>query len=193
VIGRAKELVSRIDKPERLHRLVPRLEVADLMAESLMRTMESAHDEIGIEAPALRLRWWLLRLAAARLVTRKEAGRRIEFSVTREGEKALASWTAPLRPSGDMDDLLRSAYLAWMTGAGKTEAATLLRQAIRARSRWAAELRDQLAGVELPLAAKPDAVAYRWFRTVVEAERADADEKALESLAKALEWKKGHR
>ncbi|HYD16530.1 MAG TPA: hypothetical protein VEB03_00840 [Candidatus Nanoarchaeia archaeon] len=141
---------------------------------------------LGATVPALK------RLAAAKLVTRKDAGRRIEFSVTREGEKALASWTAPTRPSTDMDDLLRSAYLAWMAG-GKNDAAALLRQAIRARSRWAEELRDQIAGVELPLTTKPGSDSYRWLRTVAEAERADADVKALESLAKALEWKKNRR
>jgi DNA-binding PadR family transcriptional regulator len=139
---------------------------------------------LGATVPALK------RLAAAKLVTRKEVGRRIEFSVTREGEKALASWTAPTRASTDMDDLLRSAFLAWTAG-GKNDAAVLLRQAVRARGRWAEELRDQIAGVELPLATKPGADSYRWLRTVAEAERAAADVRALEARARALEWKKG--
>jgi DNA-binding PadR family transcriptional regulator len=142
---------------------------------------------LGATVPALK------RLAAAKLVTRKEVGRRLEFSITREGEKTLASWAAPQRPPSDMDDLLRSAYLAWMIGDGKTEAATLLRQGIRARGRWAEELQDQLAGVDLPLGATPGPDSYRWLRTVAEAERAAADVKALESLAKALEWKKTRR
>jgi DNA-binding PadR family transcriptional regulator len=142
---------------------------------------------LGASVPALK------RLAAAKLVTRKEVGRRLEFSITREGEKALASWTAPQRPPTDMDDLLRAAYLAWITGDGKSQAAALLRQGIRARNRWAEELQDQLAGGELPLPGKPGPESYRWLRTVVEAERAAADVQALEALAKALEWKKGRR
>lgn len=141
---------------------------------------------LGATIPALK------RLAAAKLVTRKEVGRRFEFSITREAERTLAFWTVPQQPWTDMEDLLRAAYLAWAKG-GRTDAATIVRQGIRARSRYAEELEDRLAGVVLPLPAKPDANAYRWLRAVMEAERAKADVKALESLVKALEWKKSRR
>jgi DNA-binding PadR family transcriptional regulator len=142
---------------------------------------------LGATVPALR------RLALAKLVARKELGRRIEFSITREGEKTLGSWTVPHQAPTDMDDLLRSAYLAWVTAAGKKEAARLLRQGIRARRRWAEELQDELAGVEQPLATKPDAGSYRWLRRVAVAERAAADVKALGLLAQAFEWKQTKR
>jgi DNA-binding MarR family transcriptional regulator len=138
---------------------------------------------LGATVPALK------RLVAVQLVTKKTSGRKFEFSLTREGEKLLASWTAPQRTS-DMDEVLRSVFLEWMLGGGRADAAALLRQATRARVRWAEELRDQLVGVKLPLDTRPDPEAYRWPRTVLEAERAEADVKALESLTKALEWKK---
>lgn len=141
---------------------------------------------LGATVPALK------RLEAAKLVSRKEAGRRFEFSVTREGEKMLASWSASPRLPTDVDEVLRSAYMTWMVG-NKAGAAVMLRQSIRVQNRCAEELRDQLAAVDRPLPAKPSPEWYRWLRKVVEAGRAAADVAALDSLASALEQKKSRR
>jgi predicted DNA-binding protein (UPF0251 family) len=66
IVGRAKELVSRLAKPERLHRVVPRSDVKELMAKSLERLVQADPDDPGIEAPAQRLCWWLLQVAPER-------------------------------------------------------------------------------------------------------------------------------
>jgi DNA-binding PadR family transcriptional regulator len=136
---------------------------------------------LGATVPALK------RLATAKLVTKKASGRRIEFSLTREGGKVLISWTAPGRAPSELDDLLRTAYLTWLVGRSRTQAATVLNQGARARRRWVEELEDDSAVVGPSKVKVPDAKAYRWMRTASEAARAAAEAEALEALAHALE------
>jgi hypothetical protein len=127
------------------------------------------------------------------LATKKASGRRIEFSLTREGEKVLMSWTAPDRAPSELDDLLRTAYLTWLVGRSRTQAVNVLKQGARARKRRAEELTDESGAFDPSKVRLPGVEAYRWMRTTSEAARAVAEAEALEILARALEPQRKHR
>jgi DNA-binding PadR family transcriptional regulator len=136
---------------------------------------------LGATVPALK------RLGMAKLVTKTASGRKFNFALTRDGEKALNSWTATGRVPSEFDELLRTAYLTWLVGRSRSNAAAVLRKATRARMRWAEELHDETRGMDLSKVRMPDAESYQWMRTVSEAARASAEAGALEALAQAID------
>jgi DNA-binding PadR family transcriptional regulator len=146
---------------------------------------ETAGISLGASIPALR------RLQETGEVTHRVAGRRHEFVLTPAGRKRLkTSWESDLKqhvPS-EYDAILRSGYLFWLLSDDKKDGASqYLREAAKARGRFAADRRAKAEQLLAEFEASSDGNLYRWMRALSEAARASTDAVTLRKIAKTLE------
>jgi DNA-binding PadR family transcriptional regulator len=146
---------------------------------------EAAGISLGGSVPALR------RLQEGGEVTHSVAGRRHEFVLTPAGRKRLkTSWESDLKqyiPS-EYDAILRSGYLFWLLSDDKKYGASqYLREAAKARGRFAADRRAKAAQLQAEFEASPNGNCLRWMRALSETARASTDAVTLRKIAKTLE------
>ncbi|HYG98850.1 MAG TPA: hypothetical protein VD837_06930, partial [Terriglobales bacterium] len=132
------------------------------------------------------------RLEGAGFVTRKISGRRHEFTLTRTGKAALATWDADQgRFPTEFEDVLRTAFL---TGLGKkARVADLFRQAAKARRRSAEELEEEAERLSKDVGKGFDLHAYLWLRARAEATRLSAEQSVLDQAARFIDQKNTRR
>jgi DNA-binding PadR family transcriptional regulator len=140
---------------------------------------------LGATVPALK------RLAEAGLVIKKIIGRRHEFTLTRDGKKALKTWdTEKMRSLRDLDEVVRATFLTSLLSRNKLAPAKVLRQAAKVRRRMAEEQNEEAERLRAELGSKFDLHAYQWMRALSEAARLTAEQAVLDKAAAAMERKR---
>ena len=141
---------------------------------------------LGASVPGLK------RLEDAGFVTRKISGRRHEFTLTRTGKAALATWDADQgRFPTEFEDVLRTAFLTGLSK--KAGASELFRQAAKARRRSAEELEEEAERLSKDVGKNFDLHAYQWLRAKAEATRLAAEQTVLDAAARFIDQKKTRR
>lgn len=139
---------------------------------------------LGATVPALK------RLLDAGLVTKKEVGRRREFALTPDGQKSMWTWDASARLPTDLDDIVRTAFLASLVVRDKDLPAKMLRQAAKTRRRLAEQECEVAERLQPRVGIKFDLSAYQWARAMCGAARLTAEQAVLNKIAATVERKR---